>query len=113
MVLGPAFALTVVTLLIVSGAGYAMSQPGTSSTKSWGPQDTHIDHVVILLMENRAFDNYFGTYCPDAGEYCTAAVDGEPPGLCVPNVPQDGEPNLTASVIQEALSEADELLEWT
>ena len=39
-----------------------------------------IRHVVIIMQENRSFDQYFGTY---------PGVDGIPPGVCVPD-PKNG-----------------------
>ena len=33
-----------------------------------------IDHVVMIVQENRSFDQYFGTY---------PGADGIPPGVCV------------------------------
>ncbi len=35
-----------------------------------------IQHVVIIMQENRSFDSYFGTY---------PGADGIPPGTCVPD----------------------------
>jgi phospholipase C len=35
-----------------------------------------IEHVIVIMQENRSFDTYFGTY---------PGVDGIPPGACVPN----------------------------
>ncbi len=37
-----------------------------------------IQHVVIIMQENRSFDSYFGTY---------PGADGIPSGVCVPNPP--------------------------
>lgn len=48
-----------------------------------------IQHIVIVMMENHAFDNYFGTYCPTIGPYCTAPVNGIPPGTCIPKDPNN------------------------
>ncbi len=36
---------------------------------------TPIQHVVVIMQENRSFDNYFGTY---------PGADGFPAGTCVP-----------------------------
>ena len=42
-----------------------------------GPQGIHkIKHVVVIMQENRSFDQYFGTY---------PGADGIPPGVCVPD----------------------------
>jgi phospholipase C len=35
-----------------------------------------IQHVVVIMQENRSFDQYFGTY---------PGADGIPPGVCVPD----------------------------
>lgn len=39
---------------------------------------THIQHVIVIMQENRSFDEYFGTF---------PGADGIPPGTCVPNDP--------------------------
>ena len=38
--------------------------------------NTPIEHVVVLMKENHAFDNYFGTY---------SGVDGIPPNVSLPD----------------------------
>src|SRR4029077_13403345 len=43
--------------------------------------------IVIVMMENHAFDNYFGTYCQAKTSVCPATVRGLPAGLCVPLYP--------------------------
>src|SRR5689334_12384677 len=35
-----------------------------------------IDHVVVIMQENRSFDSYFGTY---------PGADGIPKGVCLPD----------------------------
>jgi phospholipase C len=50
----------------------------------------HIDHIVILLMENRPFDQYFGAYCPATGPYCNGTANGELTGTCVPQLNASG-----------------------
>jgi hypothetical protein len=44
---------------------------------------THIDHVVLIVMENQAHDNYFGSYCLAQNPDCSQAARGDPPGTCV------------------------------
>ena len=39
---------------------------------------SHVAHVIVIIQENRSFDNYFGTF---------PGAEGFPPGLCVPNRP--------------------------
>jgi phospholipase C len=53
------------------------------------PSGVPIQHVVIVLMENHAFDNLFGTYCSALGPYCSGVVNGIPPGTCVPFDPRN------------------------
>src|SRR3984893_4048030 len=36
----------------------------------------NIQHVVMVMQENRSFDSYFGTY---------PGANGIPPGVCVPD----------------------------
>jgi phospholipase C len=45
---------------------------------------SHIDHIVLVVMENHAYDNYFGVYCQVLGKYCPAVGNGIPKGTCVP-----------------------------
>ena len=76
------FALAATCLLVVAGVGvyaYLIAPKGT-------PNDPFapIQHVVILMMENHAFDNYFGVYCPNASPNCPSSVNGVPPGTCLP-----------------------------
>jgi len=47
------------------------------ATVARGPTGIHkIQHVVIIMQENRSFDEYFGTY---------PGADGIPAGVCVPD----------------------------
>jgi phospholipase C len=70
-------------LLVVGLAGTAHGY----RTLQAAPQDIHkIQHIVIIMQENRSFDSYFGTY---------PGVDGIPmqngvPTVCEPD-PQTGE----------------------
>ncbi|MCI4318426.1 MAG: hypothetical protein L3J96_07800, partial [Thermoplasmata archaeon] len=85
---GPALAaacLFVVGLLAAVPVGAQVSTTGV--VPAFGPAATHLHHIVIIMMENHAFDNFFGTYCPAKGPFCKTAVHGEPAGLCVPKNP--------------------------
>jgi phospholipase C len=53
-----------------------VTPPSTSETGI-----AKIRHVVIIMQENRSFDNYFGTY---------PGADGFPPGTCVPDPAHGG-----------------------
>src|SRR5579875_645861 len=49
-----------------SGSGQTSSTPATAGTATTPPQDLSgihkIQHVVVIMQENRSFDSYFGTY---------------------------------------------------
>lgn len=63
---------------------------GTPATFGWwGHYDTHIDHIVIVTMENHAYDNFFGTYCQAISKYCPDVGQGIPSGTCVPLNPNN------------------------
>jgi phospholipase C len=47
----------------------------------------HIRHVIIIMQENRSFDNYFGTF---------PGANGIPAGTCVPNSPTNPTAGCTA-----------------
>ena len=54
---------------------------GASEARATPAEGIHnIKHVVMIMQENRSFDEYFGTY---------PGADGIPAGVCVPN-PQTG-----------------------
>src|ERR1700730_14471690 len=58
--LGAAAAATELTSSVLhgcSGGSIGIPQPPSSCSKL-----TDIEHVVILIQENRSFDHYFGTY---------------------------------------------------
>jgi phospholipase C len=64
---------------LAAGAAVALTVGARSgNTKPAAPaQGIHkIKHVVVVMQENRSFDEYFGTY---------PGADGFPAGLCVPN----------------------------
>jgi phospholipase C len=77
----------IVVLRNTTGTRAATTAPTTTSTTAKpatppttgaivGPADIHkIKHVVVIMQENRSFDEYFGTY---------PGADGIPPGVCVP-----------------------------
>lgn len=53
------------------------------------PSSVPIKHIVVVMMENHAYDNLFGTYCLHRGTYCAYAADGIPSGTCVPMYPNN------------------------
>jgi phospholipase C len=87
-------------LLMAGSAWLGAAWAGSSGTVGGGsgpirslsapdPSGFPIQHVVVLVQENHAFDNFFGTYCPVVGSYCPTAVNGIPNGTCVPYDPSN------------------------
>jgi phospholipase C len=59
--------------LAFSASGVVRAAPPRISA----PQGIHkIQHVIVIMQENRSFDSYFGTY---------PGADGIPSGVCVPD----------------------------
>lgn len=78
-----------ITLLVVLGGVSVVTDAEAGPTPSATPTfvqelDSHVQHVVILLQENHAYDNYFATYCLVISAACPQRADGEPAGICVP-----------------------------
>jgi phospholipase C len=81
--------------LMATGAALAASAAGVGATAGHGTGATaavatapqrltgihRIQHVVIVMQENRSFDSYFGTY---------PGADGIPPDVCVPDPATQG-----------------------
>jgi phospholipase C len=72
-----------VLLLTISGAATAALTIPTAPIAS-APSGSPIQHIVVLMMENHAYDNYFGQYCLQNGTYCSDTGLGIPPGTCEP-----------------------------
>ena len=51
------------------------------------PASFPITHIVYLMMENHAYDNYFGVYCQKISTFCSSIGNGIPAGTCVPENP--------------------------
>jgi phospholipase C len=64
---------------VLACAGLAASAEAETDTAAVGIHK--IQHVVILMQENRSFDTYFGTY---------PGAEGIPPGVCVPDTLHPG-----------------------
>jgi phospholipase C len=79
--------LALVALVVTattSSASSARSQPPATAGASAIPSGIHkIRHVVIIMQENRSFDNYFGTYQGADGIPGLAGHHGKVP--CVPD----------------------------
>jgi phospholipase C len=55
-----------------------------ASPPSWGPANVPIQHIVVITMENHAYDNFFGTYCLVTTPACPHTARGLPATKCVP-----------------------------
>jgi phospholipase C len=88
-----AVAVAFVVLLVVAGSFVVENDViPTVTVKSVTPIQTflnHIKHVVVVVMENHAFDTMYGSYCPTKGPYCPMSVAGIPPGTCVQSDPNN------------------------
>src|SRR4051812_49084376 len=60
-----------VVVVVVVAVLIAVVEPTARATAATSP----IEHVVVVLQENRSFDNYFGTF---------PGADGLPAGTCLP-----------------------------
>jgi hypothetical protein len=83
-------------VLVAFGAGIVVAAIATphvltprSASPLPSPSGVPIKHVVIVLMENHAFDNLFGTYSSVLGPYCSGVVNGILLGTCVPFHPRN------------------------
>lgn len=53
------------------------------------PSSIPIQHVIVVVQENHAYDNLFGTYCTTQSPACPEIGNGIPPGTCVPTDPSN------------------------
>ncbi len=66
--------LAAVALGLLAGATVAVTSAAAAPE---GPEGIHkIQHVIVIMQENRSFDSYFGTY---------PGANGIPGGVCVPD----------------------------
>lgn len=91
---GPlAAVLITLSLVVVLVPTPSSPSPSTAQAGSFAPaafpvaSTFPISHVVFLMMENHAYDNYFGVYCQKVNRFCPLTGNGIPPGTCVPTVP--------------------------
>src|SRR5919202_683104 len=77
-----AFALGLGVVLATVSSSYSASaeQQGEQGATKLEVARNKIQHVIVIMQENRSFDDYFGTY---------PGADGLPPNVCVPD-PQKG-----------------------
>ena len=85
-------AVTTVVLALTIPTSIASATRGSihgGMNDSLLPSSVPIQHVVVLLQENHAFDNLFGTYCQLTGPYCPSSASGIPSGACIPYDPSN------------------------
>ena len=83
-------AVAVGVMVCVPVDHFAISPP-SSNVPGLNPNQLgfmdHIDHIVFVVMENHAYDNFFGTYCQLQSPVCPAIGNGLPGDTCVPYNP--------------------------
>jgi len=87
------FLVAVVVILVALPVDYYV----VSSAHAGSPAENanqvgfmnHIDHIVFVVLENHAYDNYFGAYCPVRSVACPERALGLPNDTCVPSDPAD------------------------
>jgi phospholipase C len=67
-------------MALTAGASFVSAQAQTSMVPGKKKNTTPIQHVIVIMQENRSFDNYFGTF---------PGANGIPPGTCIPLNPAD------------------------
>ena len=64
-------------IVAVAAMGLALAGAPTAVGAPAAPEGIHkIQHVIVIMQENRSFDQYFGTY---------PGANGIPAGVCVPD----------------------------
>ena len=86
--------VAIVLLLVAPVQSFLPANPpgsGSSFTTSASSSSfrAKIDHIIIVMMENHAYDNYFGTYCTHQTKLCSMAANGLPANTCVPYDPSN------------------------
>jgi phospholipase C len=87
------FLLVVPNLADLSAGAGPESQGAITVESLYGPLPSigslPIQHIVFIMQENHAYDNFFGTYCTTLGPNCPVAATGIPNGTCEPRQPAD------------------------
>lgn len=97
-VVSTSFVLWAAVLVLTSSTGIPVTPDSEPATVPCAAMPSsfldefcrHIQHIVFVVMENHAFDNYFGTYCPARGPDCNGTALGITPGSCVSEVGYSG-----------------------
>jgi phospholipase C len=73
------------SFLRLAGASAGLAAVGGRAIPAWAAPELGIDHVVILMLENRSFDHLLGWLPGADGSH--SGVFGAPNGLSYPNYP--------------------------
>jgi phospholipase C len=85
--------LTVIGVVALFAGPVGLYQSSTPSAQGTTPATpnpnqlgflSHINHIVYVILENHAYDNYLGTYCLVKSTLCPTVAAGLPAGTCVP-----------------------------
>ncbi len=63
------------TGVLCAGVSTLAQLPAAQAAAGGSPNATPIQHVIIIMQENRSFDSYFGTY---------PGANGIPKNACIP-----------------------------
>jgi phospholipase C len=74
-------AIAVIAGLVLAGIGFEVALQNSAPATPFAPA---IHHVVFVMMENHAYDQYFAGYCLVLSPYCNDTGNGVPPGTMVP-----------------------------
>ncbi|MCI4351284.1 MAG: hypothetical protein L3K15_07215 [Thermoplasmata archaeon] len=99
--------LAILAALIVIGASLTLIRAPTVTTHLVPGLFTHLNHIVMVVMENHAYDNYFGTYCLVTSAACPTVANGLPSGVCLPRNLTNATQGCVRPFSQTALSTGD------
>jgi len=66
---GARLAACLMALMLIAGAAFAQDDHGRDAKEQ--KTATPIKHVIVIIGENRSFDNIFATYVPDTAAFPT------------------------------------------
>jgi phospholipase C len=73
-------ALSATRFALRGGVAFLAIATARGATPDYKTASQHIQHIIIIMQENRSFDHYFGTF---------PGADGIPQGTCVPLDPKN------------------------
>jgi phospholipase C len=64
--------------------GMSTPMPASAPAVVVNPGNIPINHIVVIMQENHAYDDYYGTYCRAVSPTCAYVSNGIPNGTCEP-----------------------------